>query len=513
MVQLYLSKAAADMSGDGDSVKERLSLLQRLESIIWSIITSGGRYEARLWLCNTISCIQCITPNNQRELFLDLMTSKPPKHDVAAQLLRMILEKSPEKVGPVIAKKSYLLEKFFEGNPRRILQWFDNFAGAGESGHRKGARALSQFAFVNRDICWEELEWKGRHGQSPAVVATKPHYFHDLDVLRTVENFLEYVPDFWSSNELAESLRDGEIFKIDTQYFVDQFIKLLYEENLEDLWVVVEKFLTEEQYSYLCQHLLILLDEHGLLAFLNSISRYIFTGVQCKDYGYQSSWLEYLLLSSTDITLNELFLLNAVISHGRKILHLLNDEEHTEENGRVEELLRAASMFSDADHWTLIRECITMRKKVAMKWIGLHSWSLHYILSKECKTRESCESIFIRNGIGFRKADDYTLVSYDSYPKTYGSAIDDKDSRRVGGKKRKRDKKKRKRNKDDHEEWNSDGLDEFKTSNGQQSLKLEERSWLLSTDGYLCAWHTADLPEHLSSYCFLTWMKCIYSKC
>ncbi|XP_039127690.1 uncharacterized protein LOC120263779 isoform X2 [Dioscorea cayenensis subsp. rotundata] len=493
MVQLYLSKPVADASGDGDLVEGRLSLLQRLESIIWSIITLGGRYEARLWLCNTISCIQCITSRNQCELFRELLRSKPAKHDVAAQLLRMILEKSPGEIGPVIAKKSYLLEKFFEG-------------------HKKGARALSQFAFVNRDMCWEELEWKGSHGQSPAVVATKPHYFHDLDVLHTVENFLEYVPDFWSSHELAESLRDGEIFKIDTQYFVDQFIKLLYEENFKELWAAVEKFLTEEQYSYLCQHLLVLLDEHELLAFLKSVSKYIFAGVQHKDFGYPSGWLEYLLSTSSDMTLNELFLLNAVISHGRKLLHLLSDEEHAEENGRLEELLRTASMFSDADHWALIRECMRMQKKVAIKWAGLHSWALHYCLSKECKTRESCESIFIKNGIGFQKADDYTLINNDGYQEIYGSGADDKGSRRTGGQKRKRDKKKRRRNKNDHEEWNSDGLEDFKTLNGQETLKLEERSWLLSTDGYSCSWHIADLPEHLARYCFLTWMKWIYSK-
>lgn len=99
-------------------------------------------------------------------------------------------------------------------HPMRILQWFSTFSIAGDSAHGKGAKALAQFAFVNRDICWEELEWNGKHGQSPAVVATKPHYFLDLDVERTVENFLENVPEFWSSEEFAESLKDGEILSV-----------------------------------------------------------------------------------------------------------------------------------------------------------------------------------------------------------------------------------------------------------------------------------------------------------
>lgn len=116
MVQLFLEEPASDDSGDGTAVKERLSLLQKLESIILSVLTSEGRYEARLWLCNTISCIHTITPRYQHDLFMELLRSSLLKHDVAAQLLQMIFEKRPEKAGHAIAKKCYMLEKFFEGN-------------------------------------------------------------------------------------------------------------------------------------------------------------------------------------------------------------------------------------------------------------------------------------------------------------------------------------------------------------------------------------------------------------
>jgi hypothetical protein len=81
-------------------------------------------------------------------------------------------------------------------------------------------------------MCWEELERKGKDRQSQAVVATKPHYFRDLDVFQTVENFLEYVPDFWSSDdELANCIKDGEILQTGAEYFVDQFLYLMYEED------------------------------------------------------------------------------------------------------------------------------------------------------------------------------------------------------------------------------------------------------------------------------------------
>lgn len=512
MVQLFLRKPASDGSGDGSAVKERFSLLQKLESIIWSIITSGGRYEVRLWLCNTISCIHSITPRDQCDLFIELLKSGLSKHDVAAQLLQIIFEKRPEKVGHIIAKKCCMLEKFFEGNPRRILQWFDNFAGAGELGHTKGARALSQFAFVNRDICWEELEWKGKHGQSPAVVATKPHYFLDLDVLQTVENFLEYVPDFWSSDELAESVKDGEILQIDRKYFVDEFVQLMHEENCEEIWAIIEEFLMEEQFSYLSKRLLIHLDEYKLLAFLKSISKYICQNMECKGFVYPSCWLEnLLLLCNSDVSLNDFLLLNAIIVQGRQLLHLLGDEEHEDEKGNVEELLRTTSAFSDADHWALMEECMQMKQPVALKWIGLQSWVLYYCLSKECKTPHACESLFVRNGITFRKADDFSLVRYDGFSKGFDSDSDDRDSTRGGYKKRKRERRKR-RKKYGKDESSLDELVEFESSNGWQSLQLGGRRWLLSTDGFSCAWDMVDIPEHLSVHCFKTWMKWVCSK-
>jgi hypothetical protein len=47
-----------------------------------------------------------------------------------------------------------------------------------------------------------------------------------------VENFLEYVPDFWSSDdELANPIKDGEILQTGAEYFVDQFLYLMYEED------------------------------------------------------------------------------------------------------------------------------------------------------------------------------------------------------------------------------------------------------------------------------------------
>lgn len=112
MLNLFLSEPNWK---DDDSAEMRVSLLNKLESVIWSLMASGGRSEARLWLCNTIAGITSITPNHQRELFIDLLRSKPLKKRLATQLLHMIFDNRPQRAGSVIAKRSYALRKFFKG--------------------------------------------------------------------------------------------------------------------------------------------------------------------------------------------------------------------------------------------------------------------------------------------------------------------------------------------------------------------------------------------------------------
>ncbi|KZV32201.1 hypothetical protein F511_29776 [Dorcoceras hygrometricum] len=106
MLQLFLSEAKwADGNGNDESSNWRKSLLDELEIVIWSLMASEGRSEARLWLCNTLSGIRSIRPRCQQELFVCLLRSVPVKQYLASQLLQLIFEKWPQKVGPIIAKK------------------------------------------------------------------------------------------------------------------------------------------------------------------------------------------------------------------------------------------------------------------------------------------------------------------------------------------------------------------------------------------------------------------------
>lgn len=121
MVYMFLSEPIWDENGDVASSSVRISLLKELESVIWSLMMSGGRSEIRLWLCNTIAGISSITSHHQCELYESLLRSKPVKRTLASQLIQMIFEKRPQKAGSILAKKSYILKKFFQGKSTLLV--------------------------------------------------------------------------------------------------------------------------------------------------------------------------------------------------------------------------------------------------------------------------------------------------------------------------------------------------------------------------------------------------------
>ena len=128
MVFLFAQQPQIGSSSTGD-IKEKLSVLEKIESIISSLIKNGARYEARLWLCSTISAIHSINPSDQHEIFQGLLENKASRKDVAPQLLQMIFQKCPEKIGPIIAKRCSVLKKFFRGNDAQCvnIKYYQSF--------------------------------------------------------------------------------------------------------------------------------------------------------------------------------------------------------------------------------------------------------------------------------------------------------------------------------------------------------------------------------------------------
>ncbi|GMN40759.1 hypothetical protein TIFTF001_009982 [Ficus carica] len=503
MLNLFLSEPVWDDVVDTESAKMRISLLSKLESVIQPLLMSGGRPEARLWLSNSIAGMTSVARRDQCELFMNLLRSKPTKYGLASHLLQMIFDKRPQKAGSVYFDNA--------GSPTRISQWFSSFAGSGGGmEHGKGAKALTQFAFVNRDICWEELEWKGKHGQSPAVVATKPHYFLDLDIQQTVENFLENVPEFWSSNEFAESLKDGEILSIDRKFFLDYFLDLMYKEKARDVWEVVTEFLTEESFSYLCQHLLITLEEPELCKFLESLRKVLHPRMEPKDFSNSSFLFEVILSKCSDCgSFDQTLLLDAVFTRKRELLRLLRDEGGEEVEEKTKDIVCQICAIPNFDNSLapIIKSCFKLKTAESVKWLGLQSWVLYYRFLEGYQTIESWESMFRNNAISFRRSNTYALLDHDGLSEESVSDLERRVSSKVKHRKRSRKKKKRKFDREHDNEF----LD-FNTTNDGLGLQSNGGSWMLSTDGYSTSWSSVDLPEYLSRHCLSTWMRWVLAK-
>jgi hypothetical protein len=358
----------------------------------------------------------------------------------------------------------------------------------------KGLRALSQFAFKNRDICWEELEWKGKHGQSPAMVATKPHYFLDLDVQRTVENFLDNVPEFWSSNEVSESVKDGDIFLIDRPFFVRYFKDLMYREDSSDVWDVIEEFLEEQPFSCLCEHLLISFEEKDLCYFVELLCKCLDLRIkfQCLD-DLSRLFVVVLLKCGVYGSIDLMMLLNAVIGQGRQLLRLLRDEEAKESLEKVNEIVSKISAIpSDGNSLTpIFKNRCKMATVEVVKCLGLQSWVLFYRLSQECQTPESWESVFVHNQIGFRNSDKRALIDEDGLlTEADYSGFDRIPSGRVKKKKKQKAKRKRRRAYDSDDGNDDDELLDFDFASQKLDYLSNTKSWLLSTDKYSSAWNS-----------------------
>lgn len=79
-----------------------------------TLITSGNRSEARQWLCTAIAGINSFTSRQQRDLFVKLLEHRPTNRTLASQLVEMVFQKRTDKAGSILAKRSYVLENFFD---------------------------------------------------------------------------------------------------------------------------------------------------------------------------------------------------------------------------------------------------------------------------------------------------------------------------------------------------------------------------------------------------------------
>ncbi|KAJ9520968.1 hypothetical protein QJQ45_022712 [Haematococcus lacustris] len=135
-------------------------------------------------------------------------------------LLLMMCEQQPREVAQLLAQQPSVIQDFFTESDRRIMLWFSHFSMDGMSSFKYGAKALAHYALMHRDVVWQLLVWEGKHAQAPVSVATKTHYFCELDVVRSVRAFLRHCPDFWRSDLFLDSLvAQGELLQLEPAWF------------------------------------------------------------------------------------------------------------------------------------------------------------------------------------------------------------------------------------------------------------------------------------------------------
>lgn len=194
----------------------------------WVQADPNARLEARTWLVTTVSNIYNVAADVRTDCFL------PQRHSSAGllsatnvsplawmQLLLLLCELHAADMGQLLAGFPQLVRDFFSCSDSNITSWFAHFSMSGISDFKYGAKALANYALSNRSSVWQYLVWTGKHTQAPVAVASKTHYFCELDVVATVRQLLNYCPDFWESEELTACLQSGEWLALDYQHFAE----------------------------------------------------------------------------------------------------------------------------------------------------------------------------------------------------------------------------------------------------------------------------------------------------
>ncbi|KAL6762766.1 hypothetical protein V8C86DRAFT_2510710 [Haematococcus lacustris] len=194
-------------------------------------------------------------------------------------LLLMMCEQQPREVVQLLAQQPSIIQDFFSESDRRIMLWFSHFSMDGMSSFKYGAKALAHYALMHRDVVWQLLVWEGKHAQAPVSVATKTHYFCELDVVRSVRAFLRHCPDFWRSNLFLDSLvAQGELLQLEPAWFAKVLAEWLVSRRPEERCGArrcVRRWLQGEQWQRLMQRTAPLLTDDQLLQLVRRLGDHI----------------------------------------------------------------------------------------------------------------------------------------------------------------------------------------------------------------------------------------------
>lgn len=273
--------------------------------------------------------------------------------------------------------------------------WFKHFAGPGGREHKYGAKALSQFFFANRNEYWHELVWSGKHPQSPVSVAAKSHYFCELDVERTVERLIDRVDQFWDSEELWDSLENGDIVALNPIFFAEEIEKKMKgrqsREEEAASWDLLEDFLESLSFPTLCNRVLHAVPDSDLLIFANRLSSFLGNGKNSKWSSRDIDVLNFkkclepsnaLLQGISWKSFDNLLLCCSCMFYGHRIIKILEEEDNADEFEEISRILKddnvVFSLESKEGGWRFKSSVLQKAKEDVVLLIALDSWVVRY---------------------------------------------------------------------------------------------------------------------------------------
>ncbi|DBB06395.1 TPA: hypothetical protein ACH3X1_011957 [Trebouxia sp. C0004] len=274
-LQRPTSSAVRAVSADSCALRhDRLARFQRLLQESSQSGENTDRHTLRLWLISAASKLEGVQPSRTWGRLEPLLRtgdhSSDTNHAFGIYLLQLVCDVEPTKVGRLLAHHPRIIRHFFRDHPQHISVWFQSSYVGSISEFRNGAKALAQYALLHRAEMWDLLVWQGKHPQAPVAVAAKPYYFSELNIHQSVLNILKNHPQFFTSHQMADTVKSGDIMALDPNHFCEELYSLLADEA-EDLLDVIRTTMSQQPFQLICQRLLHHLNDNKLLDFLSGI--------------------------------------------------------------------------------------------------------------------------------------------------------------------------------------------------------------------------------------------------
>ncbi|KAL0036260.1 hypothetical protein WJX79_010495 [Trebouxia sp. C0005] len=221
---------------------DRLARFQRLLQESTQSGENTDRHTLRLWLISAASKLEEVQPSRTWGRLEPLLQTGNHSSDTSqafgVYLLQLVCDVEPSKVGRLLAHHPKIIRNFFRDHPQHITTWFQSSYVGSISEFRNGAKALAQYALLHRAEMWDLLVWQGKHPQAPVAVAAKPYYFSELNIHQSMLNILKHHPQFFTSHQMADTVKSGDILALDQNHFCKELCNLLVD-SAEDLLDVI----------------------------------------------------------------------------------------------------------------------------------------------------------------------------------------------------------------------------------------------------------------------------------